>query len=128
MKNDKVKPDIRLTFQEPTSYILERYDDYIIFARTLVNYLEMDHETMVIRNNKSEDKERMVVNAEEEATGDAISNEQHNTTNMTWDTGHTGKKDRENRRRESMEIFKITSSSRSSGSKNIPMFTMFGAA
>ena len=60
MNNDKGKPDIRLTFQEPASYILERYDDYIIFARTLVNYLEMDHHAMVIRNNKSADKERMV--------------------------------------------------------------------
>ena len=43
---------------------------------------------------------------------------------MTWDTCHIGKKNGEKKSKESMEIFERTSSSRSSGAKNIPMFTM----
>ena len=56
VNNEKGKPDIRLTCQEPASYILERYEDYRKYAQTLVNDLDMDHQNMVIRKNKSADK------------------------------------------------------------------------
>ena len=68
VKNEKGKPDIRLTFQEPASYILNRYDYYIICAQKLINYLERAQHTLVSRKKKAVDKDSIAENAEEEAT------------------------------------------------------------
>ena len=53
---------------------------------------------MVSRKKKAADKQRMAENSQEEETKYAIENEQHNTTNMTWDTGHTENNNKEKRR------------------------------
>ena len=124
VKNEKGKPDIRLTCQEPDSYILERYGEYRRFTLTLVKDVEKAQHTIVIRNKKAADKEKMAENSEEEATEYVIENEQQNRTNTTWDTVHTVNNNMEERRRELMEIFERTSSSRYSGANNRPMFTM----
>ena len=68
VKNEKGKPDIRLTCQEPTSYILERYDDYRRCARTFFNDLDRAQNTLVSRKKKAVDKDSIAENAEEEAT------------------------------------------------------------
>ena len=124
VKNEKGKPGIRLNCQETASYTLERYGDYRICALTLVKDLERDQNTLVNRKKIAEDKERMAENSEKEATEDVIANKQHNTINITWDTGRTVNNTKEERRRELMEIFERTSSSRYSVAKNRPMFTM----